>query len=450
MTSDPAPGFHPQAATSLQAKAASLQNRLAPRAGDRTDGPRFPTPHVASTLTDDDIQSLDTVTATDAAGAETARYFEHAGELFGFAGDAHAEFLQLCSAMQKTSALRGSVSLETCQDLVMEWFRKRLAGSDTPLTTFLEERRDELVDDITIVIPVHELLIQSPLIVGRVDLRPVDSAQIDEWVGSMNSTGISPDVVVEVTTRKLRKPFQGRAASWFSTRAERVHAFQLAQLETRRALSALRLFSPAAFLPGVRCNCVPWGEEHVLRESYMVLSGGEFFGPNERLVAPESTYWRLPDTALRDFLPGGLTDLSNLLRQDEHTPLEEAVLRGLMVYSRATLTSDPTDKLIHIFVALESLLLKNENEPPVGAVSERMAFIAGRSVEERLEVAALVKWAYSMRSKYVHHAVPLADIERLREFMLRAWDVLMALVRSRQHYSSVAEMHTALERRKFQ
>ena len=115
-----------------------------------------------------------------------------------------------------------------------------------------------------------------------------------------------------------------------------------------------------------------------------------------------------------------------------------------------SLTADPTDKLLHIFVALESLLLKSDTEPVVSAISDRFAFIAGRSVEERLEISSLVKTVYRLRSKYVHHALPVDDQERVGAFVYRAWDVLMALIRSRHHYSELAEMHAALDRRKFQ
>ena len=80
-----------------------------------------------------------------------------------------------------------------------------------------------------------------------------------------------------------------------------------------------------------------------------------------------------------------------------------------------------SDKLVYILVALESLLLKNENEPIQQNIAERMAFVVGQTVDERKSVVKLVKEIYGLRSRFIHHGNTIDDIETLGKFMLHAF-----------------------------
>lgn len=81
---------------------------------------------------------------------------------------------------------------------------------------------------------------------------------------------------------------------------------------------------------------------------------------------------------------------------------------------------EPSDKLVYILVALETLLLKDPNEPIMQNISERMAFVVRDTVEERKSVVRLVKEIYSLRSKFIHHGQSIDNMERLEKFMAEA------------------------------
>jgi hypothetical protein len=126
-----------------------------------------------------------------------------------------------------------------------------------------------------------------------------------------------------------------------------------------------------------------------------------------------------------------------------------STLQALESYSRATLVAGPADKLLYIFAALESVLLRNETEPVVSSISERFAFLAPGSVDDRIATARLVRDVYRLRSRYVHHAMKVDDYDLVARFVQLSLDVFLALVRARHHYRDVSGTHDALERRKF-
>jgi hypothetical protein len=98
---------------------------------------------------------------------------------------------------------------------------------------------------------------------------------------------------------------------------------------------------------------------------------------------------------------------------------------------------------------LESVLLRNETEPVVSSISERFAFLAPGSVDDRIATARLVRDVYRLRSRYVHHAMKVDDYDLVARFVQLSLDVFLALVRARHHYRDVSGTHDALERRKF-
>jgi len=58
-----------------------------------------------------------------------------------------------------------------------------------------------------------------------------------------------------------------------------------------------------------------------------------------------------------------------------------------LIYSRNSIATDISDKLLFVLVALESMLLKDSNEPLQKNIGERMAFLVGDSAQSRKVIA---------------------------------------------------------------
>jgi hypothetical protein len=62
----------------------------------------------------------------------------------------------------------------------------------------------------------------------------------------------------------------------------------------------------------------------------------------------------------------------------------------------------PQDRLIHALVAVESLLVKDQNEPIQGPLSRRIALLTASTLDDRKQVVADFLKGYTLRSDLVH------------------------------------------------
>jgi hypothetical protein len=118
-----------------------------------------------------------------------------------------------------------------------------------------------------------------------------------------------------------------------------------------------------------------------------------------------------------------------LIREDR-TDYHEKLLAALLQYSKNCLARDPSDKLVNILVAVESVILQNENEPLGKNIGERMAALIGSTLEERKGILSNVGKTYGLRSSFVHHGkrISVDEVDTLKEFMMNAWRCLGTLV----------------------
>jgi Apea-like HEPN len=96
------------------------------------------------------------------------------------------------------------------------------------------------------------------------------------------------------------------------------------------------------------------------------------------------------------------------------------VYDALLIYSRNSVAITPADKLVYILVGLESVLIRNSNEPLGKNIGERMAFLVGDTVDSRKAVLANVDEIYKLRSSFIHHGGAVKRPELLSTFMLNA------------------------------
>jgi hypothetical protein len=156
-------------------------------------------------------------------------------------------------------------------------------------------------------------------------------------------------------------------------------------------------------------------------------------------------FWDIdPD---RERLPRVL-DLLHALSCNRTSEFRHQLYDALLLYSRNSIASETTDKLIFILVGLESLLLRDANEPIAKNIGERMAFLIGNSVEGRKAVVRNVDAAYRIRSNFIHHGDSAADSEVIEQFCAYAWQAFYALLHQMDAFATKAALLEALENRK--
>lgn len=105
---------------------------------------------------------------------------------------------------------------------------------------------------------------------------------------------------------------------------------------------------------------------------------------------------------------------------------------------------------VYILAAVESLLLRENNEPIGKSIGERLAFIVGETVDERIAVKNIVSRVYGSRSAFLHHGRQLAEMDALELFMKYVWRGFLWLIRSVDRFQTKQQLIELLERRKMQ
>ena len=145
----------------------------------------------------------------------------------------------------------------------------------------------------------------------------------------------------------------------------------------------------------------------------------------------------------------GLDAANELLMWPKKSEFQQALLDTLILYSRHTLAKNASDKLLAIFGALDSFLLKDDNESIQQNISERIAFAVGQNGGERAKIVTLVKRAYGLRSKFVHHAQNVDDNDLIREFLMVVWRFFLWLLFNHSRFSTKKALFDQLEALKF-
>ena len=134
-----------------------------------------------------------------------------------------------------------------------------------------------------------------------------------------------------------------------------------------------------------------------------------------------------------------------MLASKNRTKFQETLLDALLLYSRSTREKDLAGKLVYTLVAMESVLLRNDNEPIQQNVGERMAFINANTVEERQRIIRNLKAAYTLRSRFIHHGHTIDQRETVWQFMISAWSLFTTLAKFSQRFETKDELIDHLE-----
>jgi hypothetical protein len=427
--------LHPEAAKNLNSKAEDLNQRVIPDP-HKTPGQSIGfTPDVVThVIPEEDIHHLSTNSYVGGPlNREIAKTFAINGSVFGLFDEGYKALVRLAEAMQKTKALKNKVSVSFLIDAIFEWIATSHRRTDVlPMTDVVLAEAEKNVQEIELWLPVAMLYIESEIVIGQVVLKTITKEFLDDYHGAtitqIRNEGheISPEL--EQHFRVERQELQGLAAATITVNAEPLRANEIAFEEAENSLAMLRLYSLANLEPELTSNCTFLGRERIEEARTFTVRDRKIQGFS-RTVSAADPSWKL-DRAMIDQLQRvqGLGFLSNLLQRDNRTEYEQALLDCLLLYSNCALAKSPSNKLVAVLTALESMLLQNSSEPIQQNLAERIAYMF--SPEKRIGIKKSVLRAYGLRSSFIHHGhqVTTDEIDALREFFLNAWSALHGLM----------------------
>ncbi len=376
----------------------------------------------------------------------------HNNALIGLAGEDCAKLNRLAEALQRTADFKPRLSFEFIRSTILDWIEQRVRSeTEANLSEFVLARANAEVKIFEIWVPMANLTVQRELSLGPVRIRSLNREIFDTWLGQLLANADENRIEhIRMHSKALREKYQGLAAAYVALRAEAGFAVEKALEKAEEVASLLRVFHPANASPRAVYHCRPLGSESKESYSALVIDSGQFSYNMQHARIPFSDRWDLSDEAIATLEGcGGVGHIRKLLGLSGRSNFQQQILDALMIYSRNTLAKDPTDKLVYILVALESILLKSRTEGVQQNIADRLAFCLGGSLDERKEIVKLTKDCYEFRSRFIHHGQSLDDLSRLQEFMRRVWSFFIALPAQHDRFSEKVEFIELIENMKY-
>lgn len=376
----------------------------------------------------------------DDRGNEVGRTWKDQDRWFGLLGTGYQQMRDLAARLEKTSDLHGRVGTDFLLSKIVTWLRDSKSGS---LTEYLVTCCQEVIKDQEIWIPLFRVYCASQFSIGAVTFRSI-SEQI--MTAFFDPQGRRPSTEAERQHRdKLRSKLQGTLAACVKVTAEAKMAQQIARSVAGDSIALLRFLSPANLTPGSRSYCLPLGREEV-------EIGTELLVSNDRIqtISQVSLECGPIGSDLDEAVSYHAKTLAHLhaLASDRKTEFRQQLYDALLLYSRNSVTSDVAEKLVFVLVAIESMLLKDANEPIAKNIGERMAFLIGDTLDARKAIVKSVDQAYGLRSAFIHHGYSIDDVEIVGRFLVHAWETFRSLLYRIDRTASKMSLIQELEERK--
>jgi hypothetical protein len=328
-------------------------------------------------------------------------------------------------AVAATKPFPEFVSFEFLLEQICEWLCDTLERrrSDT-LSTFIAQRSNEAIREHDIWMPLFHTYSSKEFSIGDVAFRTFTRDIMDEW-WDRRPARVREDPVGSAALNKRRSELQARLAACVRGRAEEHRAVEIARAKAENATALLRFLSPANLNSRLTSFCTPTASGLVPQVTAVFMDNGHIDRISRSVPDRRETDWLLDDSIrLR---PGVLDNLSRLA-SDISTEFCRALYDALILYSRQTLAVEVSDKLVFTLSALESMLLRDGNEPIQKNLGERMAFLIGESSQARKDIVKDVEAVYRIRSAFVHHGQTARHVETVDRFLISAWTTFSRLM----------------------
>jgi hypothetical protein len=359
-------------------------------------------------------------------GRTIGREFYNGDERIELSGEAHQELSRIAEGLRKAITPKNVVTVETLEEILFDWLKRSYLGELIPTPTrFCLDSAQSYIKEGDLWIPITYFHIGFPFKIGNVVFRLITKAFMDNWERESKSKVSSETEIqaLNIYFQRLRSELQGTAAGIVSVSAEPAQAYLEALEQTERALSALRFYTHFCISARSVCYSAPMEKQHMDGYTYFVVNDGipvqHVSGISDKAVKP----WNFSKEDFDEAVKGGLDILDTLLLRERLTDFEEKLLDALKLLSKASMAKELSDRLVYTLVAIETVFLRDSNEPIQDKISHRMALLQPVSVSERREIVSNVKKAYALRSKFIHHGtdVSIDDIQDVEKFVFDAW-----------------------------
>jgi hypothetical protein len=450
MEETPKVQFHPDAAARFDELAQHILDSV------KSFGPAHPPPSVKTEIHPVvEIPASDIIgeikvdqSAVNLLGEEVARYWDANGFRVGWEGEEFGKIKELARKFAGVAPIKGQVSEAFLCNETFNWLRSTLERQRTDsLSEYIANGCASVIEDNEIWIPVYQTYSSQDFTLGEVEFRTVSKAMMDDWFHRLFPEGIKDPSAAYAINRE-RSQIQAAIAARICVKAERQRAREIAQSSANEAVGLLRFLSHVNWTCRIVSYSQPLGKQNTLQSVELFVKHGSILNSNKEAIDQGPPAWNIDDA--RGLSPGLFEDLQKLAADRRSTEFRRDLYDALQLYSRNPVAASVSHKIVFVIAAIESMLLKDSNEPIQKNLGERMAFLVGKSLDERKRIVANVDEFYRIRSRLIHHGreAGATDVQAIDLFFFLVWWTFRHLLASLDQHKTKAELISALEDRK--
>jgi Apea-like HEPN len=440
--------FHPSACERFDEMAQIVLNDIQSFPPVEPSRAEFPQSQPVITIPADDIIGEVTVeqSLVNLLGERSGYFWESKGRRFGWQGPQYEGIRQLTQRIEKAS--EGRVSYDFLHQHIVQWLREKLEFKrNDSFSGYMGDQCSMAIKDHEIWIPVYRTYSVQDFTIGEVEFRTMTKSILDPWYSKLTPNGKTEPNSLDVINRE-RANLQGSIVACVKVTAEREKAVEIAHARVDQAVGLLRFISPVNITCRLTSHCVPVGKENTQQTTEFFFEEGEIRGSNRAWVDHGPIDWSVDDA--RGAMPGLLELLQKLAADPDGTEFRKLLYHALQLHSRHSIAIEIPNKLVFVIASIESLLLKDSNEPIQKNLAERMAFIIGQDLPQRKEIVNNVEAFYRVRSGLFHHGenVQSGDLEVIDKFFRNVWTCFSSLLNSIDSIKTKNALIARLEDRK--
>lgn len=441
--------IHPNAASNFNGKASGLIDLVEEVLIEKQKKSSFNSDlHVAASITDKDIIGEIEVATSDYRGNTIQQFFHFNGKRFGLSESNYSELREIAERIQSLAAIRSVLSLSFVEKKLFSWVSQKYRGLNVPdlFIEHLDAEASTVIKTITSWIPIANLEVETEFTVAGSEIRPFSKTIIDKWAEKVEVLADENKENVLKLFEKIRKDYQGLAAVVTTTTSEPEYANDYALEEAQKITAVLGIFSGATLMPDIKCVSKIKGSELIAQSTTFFAGDEDTFQMTSGIIDKASAkFWRLRQRDIIEIQKTGLDTISSLLVSDSPTDFEKSTLNAILLYSKSAFTADPVEKVVYMLSSLESILLKNENEPIQQNLAERIAVFTAQELTKRKAIIKMIKSIYGVRSRYLHHGHTSSELKLISEFMMQVWIFYIQLLANVAKFSTQEEFVNAID-----
>jgi hypothetical protein len=446
--------FHKNAIANYNEKAENLISLIKLYTEIRDNRPKYYSSTMAipkKEINNGQFTYLSSFTVDLLTGNENAKYFKIEGKRFGLEGTDYENFNLIVRKISLRKEIRDYLSVSFVRSSLFDWIQKRYRNqlpTAISFMSYLDQEAKRTVKWRLIGIPILYLAIDQNFTLGKVEFDYLRKELFDDLGNHFRET-MNDQEYADENIKRLREEYQGKVIAKIKIYAEKEKALEIAKEEIEKTIAFLRFYSPSSFEPGVPSYFDLMDIDRNQLIHFVHYKENQF--PDIQYVRNKNIQcrdprWSIGDIEIKYLNSLSIIDSHELLCEPHPSEIDDLIINCVNLYSRSLTSVQYQEKIVFCLVALETLLLANEQEPILESVSKRLVEICAESKKERKKVESVFYRAYRVRTSFIHHGKFLPeDIDLLRMIRLYTRMSICFLLSRRKEFENKDKFINAID-----